>query len=457
MRFAAIVDHPQRDLLGLSLVSAHLATMNHRLDLVSADSASRHLTRGKFDLVLVNYVRDNNRRLLLRILAAGQKVVVLDTEGGVFETPVHFERTLSTDRELFGKLSCYLTWGDRTRDILVEGNYISSENVLATGQPRFDVYRDPYVNSMRSLAERRTRKLRPRVLVNFNYPIAQPRFGTPESELLALVERMSWPKEEAARLQSRQAEARIAMLSLVELVASQVPSIELAIRPHPFEHIGDYLKLTKRHTNVVFAGNSPIHDWIVSSDVVLQRGCTTAIEAWLAGSRAISPKWIDSDRDETIADKMSFEVQTSSDLVEICTTLGAQGSLPREVRGYQPSPQHVEKVVDWVGPCDGESARRVAIALDKAGDFAQTRTRRRRGSDELLRAAIPAKVKRLGRTKRLSALWDDAKVIRRSLIARDAAVIGVVSRDLRLSRRQPFYWRSAENLRSDLPKSAAEN
>lgn len=457
MRFAAIVDHPQRDLLGLSLVSAHLATMGHQLDLVSADSAGRHLVKGNFDLVLVNYVRDNNRRLLHRILDGGQKVVVLDTEGGVFETPAHFERTLSTDRELFTRLSCYLTWGTQTRELLVEQGFLSADRVVITGQPRFDVYRPPYLPAMRAVAEARTQKTRPRLLVNFNYPIAQPRFGTPESEVRALVERMSWPEDEAVRLQRRQADARNEMLSLVDLLASRIPEIEVAVRPHPFESIDDLLSLTKRHRNIVFAGNSPIQDWVVSSDVVLQRGCTTAIEAWLAGSLAISPTWIDADRGENIADKMSLEIDTRSDLLEICESLGKRGFLPSTAVDFDPPEAHVEKVVGWVGLCDGRSAWRVASALEQVGHESRTRKRRRRGSSEILRSAVPARIKRLGRTKRISTLWDNAKLVRRSLILRDAPVVGVISAELRLSRKRPFYWLSTENLRSNLPKSPTTN
>lgn len=457
MRFAAIVDHPQRDLLGLSLVSAHLATMGHQLELISADSAGRHLVKGNFDLVLVNYVRDNNRRLLRRILDGGQKVVVLDTEGGVFETPAHFQRTLSTDRELFTRISSYFTWGTQTRDLLVREGFMTADRVVVTGQPRFDVYRSPYLPAMRSVAKHRTRSTNPRLLVNFNYPIAQPRFGTPESEVRALIERMSWPEDEAVRLQRRQADARNEMLALVDLIASRIPGIEIAVRPHPFESVDDLLQLTKRHCNVVFAGNSPIQDWIVSSDLVLQRGCTTAIEAWLAGSLAVSPTWIDADRGENIADKMSLEIGARSDLLEICGSLGRTGFLPSTAIDFDPPEAHVEKVVGWIGLCDGRSAWRVAAALEKVGHESHMRRRRRRGPSEILRSTIPARVKRLGRTKRISTLWDNAKVVRRSLILRDAPVVGVVSPDLRLSRRRPFHWQSTKDLRRDLPKSPVTN
>ena len=454
MRFAAIVDHPQRDLLGLSLVSAHLAMMGHQLDLVSADSAGRHLVRGDFDLVLVNYVRDNNRRLLHRILDGGQKVVVLDTEGGVFETPVHFERTLSTDRELFTRLSSYLTWGTQTRDLLVREGFVTAERVFITGQPRFDVYRPPYLDAMRAVATNRTRKTRPRLLINFNYPIARPRFGTAKSEVHALVERMSWPEDEARRLQRRQADARNEMLSLVDLLSSRIPTIEIAVRPHPFERVDDLLELTKKRENVVFAGNSPIQDWIVTSDLVLQRGCTTAIEAWLAGSLAVSPTWVDADRGENIADKMSLEVDARSDLVGICESLGRDGFLPGAAGAFEPTKAHVEKVVGWVGLCDGRSAWRVATALEQISRQSQKRERRRRGSSEVLRSAVPARIKRLGRTKRLSTLWDNAKMVRKSLILSDAPVVAVISDGLELSRRRPFHWRSAKNLRGDIPKSS---
>jgi hypothetical protein len=282
--------------------------------------------------------------------------------------------------------------------------------------------------------------------VNFNYPIAQPRFGTRESEIRALVERMSWPREDAVRLQRRQAKARNEMLLLVDLLASHVPSIEFAVRPHPFEGIDDLLKLTKRHPNVVFAGNSPIQDWVVSSDVVLQRGCTTAIEAWLAGSRPVSPSWVDEDRGENIADRMSLEIGNRSDLLEICALLGESGVLPSKVLDHQPSQQDVDRVVGWVGHCDGGAARRVANVLQEVGQESQTRNRRQRGLDEIFRAAVPTRVKRLGRTKRVAALWDNAKAVRRSLILRDAEVVALVGRDLKLSRRRGFYWRSTKDL-----------
>jgi surface carbohydrate biosynthesis protein len=444
MKLAAIVDHPQRDLLGLSLVSAHVAARGHQLHLVSADRAGRDLTRGLFDGVLVNYVRNNNARLIERILSNGQPVLVLDTEGGVFDSPTAFGRTLATDDSLLHRLHAYLTWGSGPIQHLVTERGLPLDKVYATGQPRFDVYHEPFLTPLRKAAEQRTRKRRPRMLINFNYPIACPRFNTVSSELAHLVERMGWTPESAQALYERQSTSRQQMLNLVHGLAAAVTSVEFAIRPHPFEEVGDLKRLSAALPNVVFAGDSPIQDWIVSSEVVLQRGCTTAIEATLAGVPALSPSWVGDAYTDNIADKVSYRAADLAEIIDISRHLADWGEVPSQVSGFAPIAEDSRSLTAWMGYLDGRAAVRVADRLIQAGDQRGSRRTVNRRPIDVVKSRTPGRFKRIIRTRRVSALWDRGKVVSRRQIEQDRPVIEtVISRPI-IKRDHGCYWLSLD-------------
>ncbi len=62
---------------------------------------------------------------------------------------------------------------------------------------------------------------------------------------------------------------------------------KLVIRPHPNENIKIWLDLTKNFRNIYVDNKYDIHPWIIYSDNILHRGCTSAFHAKISGKKVI--------------------------------------------------------------------------------------------------------------------------------------------------------------------------
>lgn len=62
---------------------------------------------------------------------------------------------------------------------------------------------------------------------------------------------------------------------------------KLVIRPHPSENINIWLELAKGFKNIYVDYKYDIHPWIINSDNILHRGCTSAFHAKISGKKVI--------------------------------------------------------------------------------------------------------------------------------------------------------------------------
>ena len=85
-RVCLVVDNPLRDLDGIVLLGWTLAQKGAEVFLVPMYQQAFEVAALLPDLVLVNYLRPNNRRLVEAYSKGGILVGVLDTEGGVFNS-----------------------------------------------------------------------------------------------------------------------------------------------------------------------------------------------------------------------------------------------------------------------------------------------------------------------------------------------------------------------------------
>lgn len=86
-RIALVVDHPQRDLPGLLLVAFELCRRGAVCHLIPLNLQEREIPALAPDFVLLNYVRMFNYELGRKLVRARVPIGMLDTEGGVWESP----------------------------------------------------------------------------------------------------------------------------------------------------------------------------------------------------------------------------------------------------------------------------------------------------------------------------------------------------------------------------------
>jgi surface carbohydrate biosynthesis protein len=400
LRVAIAVDNPLRDLPSCVLLASALASRGATCYLLPLHAQARELPVLAPDAAVLNYLRPNNEALAARIVAQGTALFVHDTEGGVIPDFETYDQTLGKDSAVRAAVTAYCSWGARLAEHLVTGGWYRDDQVVVTGSPRFDFYADPWRAAALAASSPLDAHRPPFVLVNGNFPLANPRFQDPAGEVRMLVERFGF---ERALVERRQRDQRDAMLGLAE-VANELAAARpetVVYRPHPFEDVRAYGALIDDAPNLRVVQAGTVDGWILRSVAVIQRSCTTAIEAALAGVPALDASWLPAAARMPAAEAVSRPCGSLAELGEVVAAAAA-GTLPADDR-VEAALEGV--VAAWFCAVDGRAHERLA-------DVVMERTPAGRagpgtfGAADVVRMATPPELLRAVRTRRLGGLTD---------------------------------------------------
>ena len=359
-RVALIVDHPQRDLGGLVLVAHRLCQRGIECHLVPHNLREPEIWSLSPDLVLLNFLRRGSETFAQRLVEAGIRFGLLDTEGGAWTRMEDYAQLLWPDEVLRARARPLCLWGPRLAGHLTASGRFAPGNVRVTGCPRFDLY-DPKWRSvaLNGTAADPTRTPRPRILVNTNFSLTNPRFATVEQNLTLAREELGWSIATVDAMVAAERCAIAGMIELVQRLALDFPESLVVLRPHPFERPDTYEPALRARSNVVLNVDGPVQPQILQAAVVVQRSCSTAVEACLAGIPTLSPQWIPA----PILVPMAEEVSVPSDTyAELRSQVGA--ALDGGFRPGVDQQAAIDAVVrDWFFKADGLAHERVADAV----------------------------------------------------------------------------------------------
>ena len=373
-RIALVVDNPLRDLAGLTLVAVELCRRGMTCYLVPLNRQPSELRALAPDTVVLNYLRPGNDDLADSLAAADVATVVLDTEGGIFPNLDWYGQTLPADAATRHRISAFCTWGPRMAEYAVTKGWFTPAQVVVTGTPRFDFYAPQWQPATVVDPAPFLDPHQPMVLINGNFPVANPRFQSPEQEATMLVERFGHSPEAVAVWQEQQRTTLRGMVRVVNELGARFPGVNVAYRPHPFERLETYAPLLESRPNVALVRTGPVAGWIVHASAVIQRSCTTAVEAALAGVPALSPRWLPASTEMPAAEAVSIGCSSEAELIEM---------VDRAVAGALPADPDAAKalddvVADWFLRIDGEAHRRVSDTIESVTtghDLAEHRQR----------------------------------------------------------------------------------
>jgi hypothetical protein len=162
----------------------------------------------------------------------------------------------------------------------------------------------------------------------------------------------------------------LGMAALANDLAKRLPEVTFIYRPHPFEKLETYHDLLQlsEYKNLQLVRRGSISDWLKLANVVIHRGCTTAIEAGLSGIPAFSPKWIVTPEEISTVESVSVPCATLQEL---------EGKLRLIMLGDFKVPHDVtialeQVIADWFHAVDGHSHQRVGdVILDELSDAYQ--------------------------------------------------------------------------------------
>jgi hypothetical protein len=150
-----------------------------------------------------------------------------------------------------------------------------------------------------------------------------------------------------------------ATIDMVGNMARDFSAAEIVVRPHPFENPDTYRRPLEHLPNVEINNDGPVHPQIFRAQAVVQRSCTTAIEASLASVATLSPQWFSAPALMPIAESVSVPCESYSHMRSLLESI---------LRGdYQPASRiqrAIQTVIeDWFFSIDGQSHKRVSEAI----------------------------------------------------------------------------------------------
>lgn len=362
-RVALIVDQAQRDLAGLTLTAFELCQRGAICDLVPSVKRDSEIWAIAPDFVLLFSMRRGFDPLARKMAAAGIQFGVLDAEGGVWTDCESYAELLWNDLSLTKKLSFVCAWGPKLSDYLVDKGLLDRNQVTITGCPRFDFYHPTW---RAVLYDDKTPEDAKRILLNANCTEANPRYATLE-EISRYYARFGWSGAKVkcwVDIQRRQLDS---VIDLARNLARDYSEEKIVVRPHPFESPDVYWERLSDLNNVEVNIDGPVQTQIFGAAAVIQRSCTTAIEAGLASVPTFSPQWVPTPAVVEIAESVSVPCQSYQELRNYLDSI-----LKGKAQVFDKERSSINRVInDWFYRADGMAYKRVSNAI-----FASLRSER---------------------------------------------------------------------------------
>lgn len=354
-RIAIIVDHPQRDLAGLVLTAFRLCQEGVTCHLVPLNLQDRELWALAPDFVLLNFARRGTEQLAARLSETGIKFGVLDTEGGVWGSPNEYSKLLWADRSLLRKVELLCAWGPAIADHLIRKGFFDPSRVTLTGCPRFDLYHPLWRWVLCDDPAPETDRLK-RILINTNFSFSNPRFASVESHIEQVQQDFGWHLARIMKVLKAGTAGMAAVVELAQNLGRHFPFSEIVLRPHPFEQDEYYRTRLANLANVRVNEQGSVQAQIHQADVIIQRSCSTAIEAGMASVPTLSPQWVPAEMEVPAAEEVSIP----------CNSYQKLRAMVKEILSgsYEPTVairRRIERVVGaWFYRADGLAHQRVS-------------------------------------------------------------------------------------------------
>ena len=270
-------------------------------------------------------------RVFERLRERNVRVAVHDEEGFVHrDDDAYVSTRLRFDTIKFVDLFC--AWGSRQAR-MVEGvahEYSSGVKVVSTGHPRIDLLRflglDEGFSESVSVGGNSNY-----ILINTKLAECNHRQGV--DGWLNILDAHSMIRSEDERcMRLRQIEYKRRLLEnykrLISRLSCEFPELKIVIRPHPAEDKSFWIEYSSAFSNVCVDWSGSIGEWISRARVVVHTGCTTGLEAAVAGRPVVAYKPIrDKEFEIDLPDSVSAFAGSDDDVVSFVRAGGAGGSV----------------------------------------------------------------------------------------------------------------------------------
>ncbi len=297
-RILIITDHKWRDLAGYVYLKSLLEkkhNINVRLCRLGEDRF--WVLHDRPDVVIYNHLYEDRKiKFAYWLKKHNVGIIILPTENLPLREGI--EDLFAGKFTDLTPVDLYLSWNKLVADRIIELGKLPPEKVRVVGVPRFDFYFSPLTQLLPTKSEiqkkygLRTDEHAMIALYATNFTIAS--FSDNKSFLYKDWDNLKLNRVEGYRTEQIDDRIKYDILSRdltiesVKRLLSDFPNLQVIYKPHPSENHAFYagtIKELKKQFPKRFAFVVQEYIWnlLNVSDIVLQRTCTTGIEAWLFG------------------------------------------------------------------------------------------------------------------------------------------------------------------------------
>ena len=272
-----IVDHPSRDLVGITYFAQKIIKKNYEIILVPMYHWHEILLI-RPEIVIVNHGRidemhSSGINLILKYCEQiSIECLILDNEGALVDKKIY--KKILNDFPYNHK---YLLWGNDKKKL------IKKKNFIVTGHPRYDLYNDNKFYS--KFSSKISNKISENyILINTSFPGCNP------------LKKIHWDSKNFDKtndthiLKSLKIEKQnfIFFIDCIDSLFEKFKKEKFIIRPHPFESLNFYKKKYQKFKNVKILNDSDVFYYIKNSKFVINSNCQTSLETSVMGKNFIN-------------------------------------------------------------------------------------------------------------------------------------------------------------------------
>jgi surface carbohydrate biosynthesis protein len=263
--------------------------------------------------------RSGNRKLFPVIAGLGHRIVALDEEALLRMTDDIFR--LKMDPVVLGCVEAIFAWGEDDARLYRDIPVLKELRIEATGNPRIDIMRQELRGYFAPAIEDLRRRFGRFALLNSNFAIAnhfipeQTRFKVAADTDEDLFETLK-----GGAIGHKRALLNAFLAALPRLAAAAAP-LNLVVRPHPSENMTVWQEAARGVPNLHVLHEGSVIPWL-AAEVLLHNGCTSAVEASVIGTPALTFRPVKSDQ---------FDLMLANAVSRECTSVEALAGEMRKV------------------------------------------------------------------------------------------------------------------------------
>lgn len=287
------IELSRREIVAKSFLATSLAARGHTALIFRADLFDRVGWPGPGIYIGKNVFRaapPHDLTFYHAMKRRGIRVWHLDEEGGIYlgETEDDWRAFLArrVDPSAFDAEDKILVWGDWQNEFFASRGL--SAPIHTTGHLNFDICQPRYQAALAEFDAHETKGENGYILVNTRFTVSNARDNGASHLIHTEIVRQFFDQDLLFDKLVSDGKSFYQFIDLISTMSARFPDRRIVLRPHPAESPDLYSRIFASTPSVIVAESGDVGSWIRRASCVIHNGCTTAIQAAIAGKPVIT-------------------------------------------------------------------------------------------------------------------------------------------------------------------------